>query len=126
MACTEPVPTPSSSARSRPRISPAARGVNVTASTWPGGDVTGRHQVRDAAGDGAGLAGPGTGQHAHRTARRQHRLALLVVKVADESRRNRCVRASTGMASIMAGRTDNARAGIASRALEQVRRARIR
>ena len=49
-----------------------------------GRDVPGRHQVGDAAGDRAGLARPGAGQHAHRPAGGQHRLALLVVEVVDE------------------------------------------
>ena len=46
----------------------------------PGRDVTGGDEVRDAAGDGAGLAGAGAGQHAQRTAGRQHGLPLLVVE----------------------------------------------
>ena len=49
-----------------------------------GGHVTGGHQVRDAPGDGAGLAGTGAGQHAHRPTGRLHGLALLVVEVVQE------------------------------------------
>ncbi len=46
----------------------------------PGGDVAVGHQVRDAVGDGAGLAGARAGQHAHRPARGQHGFALFVVQ----------------------------------------------
>ena len=67
----------------------------------------------DATGDGPGFSGPGTGQHAHRTARGQHRLALLVVKLIEMRARGvrfaPRVRGVTGMASIMAGHTDIAR-----------------
>ena len=49
-------------------------------------DVPGRHEVGDAAGDGAGLAGARAGQHAHRTPRGQDGLALLVVEVVDDGR----------------------------------------
>ncbi|PQM46808.1 hypothetical protein C1Y40_03027 [Mycobacterium talmoniae] len=63
---------------------PAARWVNVTASTWSRGDVTGPDELGDAVGDGPGLAGPGPGQHAHRAARRQHGLTLLVVQAGDQ------------------------------------------
>ena len=46
----------------------------------PGGDVTARDELGDAVGDGAGLARSGAGQHADRSARSQHGLALLVVQ----------------------------------------------
>ena len=49
-------------------------------------DVPGRHEVGDAAGDGAGLTGARTGEHAHRTARGEDGLALLVVEVVDDAR----------------------------------------
>ena len=47
-------------------------------------DVSRRDEVGDAAGDGAGLAGPGAGQHAHRTTGGQDGFALFVVEVTDE------------------------------------------
>ena len=49
-----------------------------------GRDVAGRHEVSDAAGDGAGLAGARAGQHAHRAAGGEDGLALLVVEIVDE------------------------------------------
>ena len=65
-ACTRGTP----SARSRVRISPAARVVNVTASSWSGGHRPGVHCVGDAVGDRPGLAGAGAGQDADRAADR--------------------------------------------------------
>ena len=43
--------------------------------------------MSDAASDGAGLSGAGTGQHADRTAGGEDGLALLVVEVLDDARR---------------------------------------
>lgn len=42
------------------------------------------HQLGDPVGDGAGLAGTGAGQHAHRPARCQHGGTLLLVESGDE------------------------------------------
>ena len=49
-----------------------------------GRDVSGGHQMSDAAGDGSGLARAGAGEHAHRTARGEHGFALLLVQVAEQ------------------------------------------
>jgi hypothetical protein len=48
--------------------------------------MSGRYEVGDAAGDGAGLAGAGAGQHAHRPTRGEDGLALFVVEVVDDAR----------------------------------------
>lgn len=50
----------------------------------PGGDVTARDQRSDPVSDGAGLAGSGTGQHAHRSTRSQYGFALLVVQPGNQ------------------------------------------
>jgi hypothetical protein len=55
--------------------------------------MPGRHQLCDAPGDGAGLAGARTRQHAHRPTGRQHSLALLVVEVG----RDQFARAGEGL-----------------------------
>lgn len=47
-------------------------------------DVTGADELGDAVRDGAGFAGSRTGEHAHRAARRQHGLALLIVEAGDQ------------------------------------------
>ena len=52
-------------------------------------DVSRRDEVGDAAGDGAGLAGPGAGQHAHRPTGGQDGFALFVVEVTVMSSRAR-------------------------------------
>ena len=44
----------------------------------------GEHAVGDAVGDGPGLAGAGTGQHAHRAARVRRDLALLGVEGVED------------------------------------------
>ena len=46
----------------------------------PRRDVPGADEVRDPAGDGAGLAGAGSREHAHRPAGRRHGRTLLVVQ----------------------------------------------
>jgi hypothetical protein len=47
-------------------------------------DVSGRDEVSDAAGDGAGLAGACACQHAYRTTRGQDGFALFVVEVSEK------------------------------------------
>jgi hypothetical protein len=46
----------------------------------PRRDVPGADEVRDPAGDGAGLAGAGSREYAHRPAGRRHGRTLLVVQ----------------------------------------------
>ena len=68
------------SRRSRPRISPAARVVKVTARHLGGLVDPGRDAVGDPVGDRPGLAGAGAGEHPHRPAQRLGDLALLGVE----------------------------------------------
>ena len=75
---------PAPSARSRPRISPAARVVNVTARTSVGCVDAGGDAVGDPVGDRPGLAGAGAGQHAHGTAQRLGDAALLGVERGEQ------------------------------------------
>ena len=114
MACTAPVATPRSascsSARNLARISPAARDVNVTASTWPGATwpAATRYAMRRVM--VRVLPGARTRQHAHRTTRAHDRLALLVVEIADEGAQAQPSLprgASRDMASILAVPGDN-------------------
>ena len=72
------------SARSRVRISPAARVVKVTASTSVGVVDAGGDAVGDPVGDRPGLAGAGAGQHPDRPAQRLGDLALLGVERVEE------------------------------------------
>ena len=70
--------------RSRPRISPAARVVKVTASTSVGCVDARRHAVGDAVGDRPGLAGAGAGEHADRATERLGDPALLGIEALED------------------------------------------